>query len=257
LVALAVDAQAGPGHDVQALEGDLAAAVGAHAEALGLAVERAERVVDPVDEPALLAREEETLLLLDRVRRLIREVQRVQREVAITAHARVARILVEAGEHLECPLAFAQQPLLQVCPLLLGHLRLARSGGRLRRRGALAAAREGMKSNNCSRTVCVCVASAAWAGVVPLRRRGQLGIRVCGLAEQADGLAGLAEPASVRGLGAGWTLRRVGFRRGTFPFARCTLRVRRGTFPLRACRRRTGFGRAPARRRRGARGLAR
>src|SRR5690606_39269058 len=117
LVALAVDAQAGPRHDVEALEGDLAAAVGAHAEAIGLAVERAERVVDPVDEPALLAREEETLLLLDRVRPLVREVQRVQREVAITAHARVARILVEAGEHLECPLAFAQQPLLQVCPL--------------------------------------------------------------------------------------------------------------------------------------------
>src|SRR5690606_21078110 len=88
---------------------------------------------------------------------------------------------------------------------------------------------------------CTRAPSAAVVGVVLLGRRGRLGVRIRGPAEQADGLAGLAEPASIGGLAGGGAFGRVGPGSGAFRTARGTLRVRRRAFSFRARRRRTGF----------------
>src|SRR5690606_9096383 len=80
---LTVHTQTSPRHDVEPVEADRRPALRAHAEALGLLVERAQRIVDPVDETTFLAREQKLLLLLHRVRPLVREVERIGGQVPV------------------------------------------------------------------------------------------------------------------------------------------------------------------------------
>ena len=72
---LALDAISGVRQCVEALEADLATAVVAFAELLGIAIKPAERFVNVPEETAFLAREEERFFALHCVRPLIGHVE--------------------------------------------------------------------------------------------------------------------------------------------------------------------------------------
>src|SRR3954469_9785953 len=76
LTLFAVDAIAGVRQRIESLEGDLVPALMALAEVFRIAVQTAQRLVDVPEEPPFLAREEERLLALHRVRALVRHVER-------------------------------------------------------------------------------------------------------------------------------------------------------------------------------------
>src|SRR3954464_3321178 len=76
LTLLAVDAIARMRERVESLVRDFVAALMAFAEGFGRAIETAQRFIDVPEEAAFLAREEERLLALHRVRPLVRHMER-------------------------------------------------------------------------------------------------------------------------------------------------------------------------------------
>ena len=100
---------------VEPVEGDLVAALVAAAERLRRPIESSQRFVDMPEEAPFLAGEEEGLFALHRVRPLVGHVERI-RVLAVALEG-----LVVVPEFLEHPMAFLEQPLLEVRELLLGH----------------------------------------------------------------------------------------------------------------------------------------
>ena len=75
LALLALDAISGVGQRVETLVADLATAIVALAELLGIPIEAAQRFVDVPEESSFLAREEKSFLALHGVGALVRHVE--------------------------------------------------------------------------------------------------------------------------------------------------------------------------------------
>src|SRR5688500_4891254 len=119
LALLARNAVASVRQRVEPLEGDLLAAAVAAAEGLGGAVQPAQRLVDVPEEAPLLAREEERLLALHRVRALVGHVEGVAAQLTGRALRRGPEGLVVVTELLEHAAALLLEALLEVRELLL------------------------------------------------------------------------------------------------------------------------------------------
>src|SRR5262249_4403885 len=133
LSGLALDAQAGMGERVEAVESDRVAALLAAAEFLGRAVQPAQRLVHVPEIAPLLRREQKRLLALHRVGALIGHVEGVAREVAVGGlQARVERFAVMA-QLLDDAGALFQQPLLEMGQLLFVQAGFGLQPGRLSR----------------------------------------------------------------------------------------------------------------------------
>src|SRR6266513_2025973 len=119
LFRLALDAEPCVRQRVEPIESDHLPALLAAAEALGRAVEPAQRLIHVPEIAAFLRREEKLLLALHRVGALISHVEGVAREVPVgSLQARVERLPVVA-QLLEHAGALFEQPLLEMGQLLL------------------------------------------------------------------------------------------------------------------------------------------
>src|SRR5712692_575827 len=99
LFGLALDAEAGVGERVEAIEADRLATLIAQTEALRGAVEAAQRLVHVPQVAPFLRGKEERLLPLHRVGALISHVERVARQVAVGClETRVERLAVVRSE---------------------------------------------------------------------------------------------------------------------------------------------------------------
>src|SRR5690349_14739971 len=90
LALLAIDAVAGMRECIESLERDLVAALMTLSERVRGAIQATQRFVDVPEEPSLLAREEERLLTLHGVRALIRHMERVAAQIAVSGLRRRA-----------------------------------------------------------------------------------------------------------------------------------------------------------------------
>src|ERR1700694_4682300 len=127
LALLALNAVAGMRKRVEPLERDVVAAVVALPEGLRRAIQAAQRLVDVPEETPFLAREQERLLALHRVGALIRHVERIAAEIAVSFLRRGTECLVVVTQLLQHALPLLEQSFLEVLELLLGHrLRLHR-----------------------------------------------------------------------------------------------------------------------------------
>ncbi len=106
---------------VEPLVVDQFAAAVAQPEALRLLVQPPQRLFHTVQVAALLAREEQHLLALHRVRTQIGDVVRVRVQVGVRLLRGELRELAELPQRAERALALPQQALLDVLELLLRH----------------------------------------------------------------------------------------------------------------------------------------
>src|SRR4051812_26534593 len=118
---LALDAVSRVRKRVESLEADVAAAVVALTELLGIPVQAAQRFVDMPEKPSFLAGEQERLLALHGVGALVGHVERVGTQIAIGALGRGSERLVVVAELLEHALPFFEQALLEMLKALLRH----------------------------------------------------------------------------------------------------------------------------------------
>src|ERR1700686_1710342 len=118
---LALDAISGVRQCVETLEADLATAVVAFAELLGIAIEPAKRFVNVPEETALLAREEKRLFALHRVGTLVGHVEGVRAQIAVRALRSRSERFVVMTKLLEDALALFEQALLKMHEALFRH----------------------------------------------------------------------------------------------------------------------------------------
>src|SRR6476619_3478032 len=100
LALLALDAVARVRQRIQPLERDVVAAIVALAERLRRPVQPAQRLVDVPEEAPFLAREEERLLPLHRVRALVRHVEGIAAQIAVRLLRRRAERLAVVAQLL-------------------------------------------------------------------------------------------------------------------------------------------------------------
>src|SRR5690606_1473882 len=120
---LARHAQRRPGDDVQTLERDRLTAHFTDAVLLRFTIQTTQRGIDPVDQTAFLARQEEPLLLLLGVRALIRRMKRVRRQISVVLLGRYPGLLVELRQRLARTFTLPDETTLEMRTLLLIHER--------------------------------------------------------------------------------------------------------------------------------------